>query len=407
METLLLRYGYALVFLGVAVEGEAVLLTAAVLASRGFFRLPVVVAVALAANSLADQVYFQLARLRGRSWLERRFGQHPRYHKLLSLVSRRGGLLLLVSRFAYGLRIAIPAACGALGMGVVAFTLLDLLAGAALGPADGRARLLRRRRARPAARRPAPLSGRARPGARRRSRRRAGGAARSARRPLARAGLGRASRARAVRGRPARCRQPALGSLASRARTDARARAVAAARGDAAQPCLDAARGDRPAAGHPQPRPAQGPRVVGRRGGPLGLARLPPGAGVRPASLARGGAAARLPGCLPTPLLGAQRPRVAAPGAADGAGPGSDGLGLRGGGPRRPAPAVHVGRWQYTRPRSGALGPADPRPRRRAFDRARRPLPGGAADRRLGGALLRAGPRAAPGDPAPATGGVA
>ena len=129
MESLLLRYGYALLFLGVALEGEAVLLTAAVLAARGFLRLPVVFVVAVAANSLADQVYFQLARLRGRAWLERRFGQHPRYQELLGLVSRRGGFLLLASRFAYGLRIAIPAACGALGMGTAAFTLLDLLAG--------------------------------------------------------------------------------------------------------------------------------------------------------------------------------------------------------------------------------------------------------------------------------------
>ena len=129
MESLLLKYGYALLFLGVAFEGEAVLLAAALLAQRGFFRLPVVIAVAVAANALADQVYFQLARLRGRAWLDRRFGQHPRYQQLIGLVGRRGLLLLLVSRFAYGFRIAIPAACGALGMGVVAFTLLDLLAG--------------------------------------------------------------------------------------------------------------------------------------------------------------------------------------------------------------------------------------------------------------------------------------
>lgn len=129
METLLLKYGYALLFLGVSFEGEAVLLAAALLAQRGFLRLPVVIAVAVAANSLADQVYFQLARLRGRAWLERRFGQHPGYQRLMELVGRRGSLLLVASRFAYGLRIAIPAACGALGMGVVAFTLLDLLAG--------------------------------------------------------------------------------------------------------------------------------------------------------------------------------------------------------------------------------------------------------------------------------------
>jgi phosphatidylglycerol lysyltransferase len=129
MESLLLKYGYALLFLGVAFEGEAVLLAAALLAQRGFFRLPVVIAVAVAANSLIDQVYFQLARLRGRAWLERRFGRHPRYQQLIGLVGRRGGGLLLASRFAYGLRIAIPAACGALGMGVLAFTALDLAAG--------------------------------------------------------------------------------------------------------------------------------------------------------------------------------------------------------------------------------------------------------------------------------------
>jgi lysylphosphatidylglycerol synthetase-like protein (DUF2156 family) len=129
MESLLLKYGYALLFLGVALEGEGVLLAAAVLASRGFFRLPVVIAVAVGANTFADQFYFQLARLRGRAWLERRFGPHPRYRQLIGLVGRRGGLLLVASRFAYGLRIAIPVACGALGMGIVAFTLLDLLAG--------------------------------------------------------------------------------------------------------------------------------------------------------------------------------------------------------------------------------------------------------------------------------------
>ncbi len=129
MESLLIKYGYALLFLGVAFEGEAVLLAAALLAHRGLFRLPVVIAVAVAANSLADQAYFQLARLRGRQWLEKRFGDHRRYRQLIELVGRRGGLMLVASRFAYGLRIAIPAACGALGMGIWRFTLLDIAAG--------------------------------------------------------------------------------------------------------------------------------------------------------------------------------------------------------------------------------------------------------------------------------------
>jgi membrane protein DedA with SNARE-associated domain len=95
----------------------------------GFFRFLVVIAVAVAANSFADQVYFQLARLRGRQWLEERFGAHFCYQQLIDFVNRRGGLLLFASRFAYGLRIAIPAACGALDMEVLAFTLLDLKTG--------------------------------------------------------------------------------------------------------------------------------------------------------------------------------------------------------------------------------------------------------------------------------------
>jgi len=129
MEMLLLKYGYALLFAGVLVEGEAVLLVASVLAQRGFFAWPAVLVVAVAANTLADLAYFGLARRRGRGWLEARYGGHPWFQRLMDLMSRRGPLLLLASRFAYGLRIAIPAACGALGMGTPAFVATDLLAG--------------------------------------------------------------------------------------------------------------------------------------------------------------------------------------------------------------------------------------------------------------------------------------
>jgi phosphatidylglycerol lysyltransferase len=128
MELLLLKYGYALLFAGVVAEGEAILLVAALLARRGVFSWPVVFVVAVAANTLADVAYFALARRRGRGWLEARYGGHPRFQKLLHLVGRRGPLLLLASRFAYGLRIAIPAACGALGMGTAAFLATDLAA---------------------------------------------------------------------------------------------------------------------------------------------------------------------------------------------------------------------------------------------------------------------------------------
>ena len=79
MEMLVVKYGYALLFVGVAVEGEAFLLAGAFLAHRGVLHLPLVILVAVISNCAADQIYYGLARTRGRAWLERRFGDHPRY----------------------------------------------------------------------------------------------------------------------------------------------------------------------------------------------------------------------------------------------------------------------------------------------------------------------------------------
>jgi len=130
IEHFLANYGYLVLFLGVALEGETFLLTAAYLASRGFFHLEPVMLVALAANSIADQVYYALARWKGRPWLDARFGQHPRYQWLIGRIERRASFLLLVSRYAFGLRIAIPAACGVVGMPPARFTVVNVLAGA-------------------------------------------------------------------------------------------------------------------------------------------------------------------------------------------------------------------------------------------------------------------------------------
>ncbi len=131
METLLIKYGYAVLVVGVAIEGEFFLMAASYLAHRGLiFSLPLVILTAIVGNCGADQIYYYLARTRGRAWLQKRFGSHPRYQKVLSLMARHGNWLLLGSRYAVGFRIIIPAACGALDMAPLRFTLINLLAGA-------------------------------------------------------------------------------------------------------------------------------------------------------------------------------------------------------------------------------------------------------------------------------------
>src|SRR5206468_1784918 len=85
--------------------------------------------VALAANTLSAQFYYTAARVRGRGWFEDRFPEKSRYRKIVDWVGTRDNGLLLISRFLFGFRIVIPAACGAFGMPVTRFTLINIIAG--------------------------------------------------------------------------------------------------------------------------------------------------------------------------------------------------------------------------------------------------------------------------------------
>lgn len=127
MEALLIKYGYALLFGGVILEGEAFLLAGAYMAHKGYFNLVEVIAVGIAATMLGDQVYFRAARARGRAWVERRKGSRAKYSKILEMTQRRGPWLILASRWTFGMRMVIPAACGATGMSVAKFTAIDFV----------------------------------------------------------------------------------------------------------------------------------------------------------------------------------------------------------------------------------------------------------------------------------------
>jgi phosphatidylglycerol lysyltransferase len=129
VELLLLKYGYLLLFAGVFVEGEAVLIVGSFLARRGYFNVGTVALVALAANTLSAQFYYTAARVRGRRWFEQRFPERSPYRTIIDWVGARDNWLLLASRFLFGFRIVIPAACGALGMPVARFTVINIIAG--------------------------------------------------------------------------------------------------------------------------------------------------------------------------------------------------------------------------------------------------------------------------------------
>jgi phosphatidylglycerol lysyltransferase len=67
--------------------------------------------------------------VRGRRWFETRFPEKSSYRKIIEWVGSRDNWLLLISRFLFGFRIVIPAACGAFGMPAARFTVINIIAG--------------------------------------------------------------------------------------------------------------------------------------------------------------------------------------------------------------------------------------------------------------------------------------
>lgn len=126
LTTELLQYGYVLLFIAAALEGDASLLTATFLAHRGYFSLPGVIATAAVATCSANQVYYWLGRRHARAALDR-LHAHRFFGWLRKSLGQHSPLLLFVSRFLYGLRIAIPLGCGAVGMRPIVFLGLDVL----------------------------------------------------------------------------------------------------------------------------------------------------------------------------------------------------------------------------------------------------------------------------------------
>ena len=129
LADLLARYGYALVFLATAAEGDATLVTATFLAHRGYFSLSGVMLVTGLATISINQVYFWTARRHGHERLAR-LRAHPAYGRVVDRVVRFGLPLVVVSRFVYGFRIAIPAVCGATRMSPVRFAIGDVFGAA-------------------------------------------------------------------------------------------------------------------------------------------------------------------------------------------------------------------------------------------------------------------------------------
>lgn len=147
---LLAAYPYLMLFVGLLLAGEVVLLPALYLATTGRLDALLVIVVAVIATMLSDLVWFLLGRWSPASAVDRIRQRHSsrNVNRLQALFFRNGPRLLFLSKFVYGTRIAAQVLAGALNMplktwlsvnlaGVVAVTLaLAGLAWGVVGTAD-------------------------------------------------------------------------------------------------------------------------------------------------------------------------------------------------------------------------------------------------------------------------------
>src|SRR5262245_19054154 len=107
------------------VEGEVAYLSACALVASGHLNsAPVIIAGALGA-AIGDQAYFYLFRRRLAGWIARFPSLERKAAPLAARVQRRASLMVLLIRFAPGLRVALAAACAYVAVPPLKFSILN------------------------------------------------------------------------------------------------------------------------------------------------------------------------------------------------------------------------------------------------------------------------------------------
>ena len=118
---------YCVVLIAAIVEGEIAYIAAVALVAQGQLSATGVLLSGAVGAAIGDQAYFYAFRGRLPRWLERYPSLRQRAAPLVRRVRRHDSLMVLLIRFAPGLRIAIAAACAWVEVSPRKFSILNLL----------------------------------------------------------------------------------------------------------------------------------------------------------------------------------------------------------------------------------------------------------------------------------------
>jgi membrane protein DedA with SNARE-associated domain len=131
LESLVVRYGLAAVFVGSAFEGDFTLILAGVFAHLGYFRFPLAVAAGAIGSVVGDFAWYALGRVRGPRFRAGRFYRRVG-HRIEALARRLGPWQLLAARFVYGTKAASMLFWGLHELPLAKFLMVDSI-GALIG----------------------------------------------------------------------------------------------------------------------------------------------------------------------------------------------------------------------------------------------------------------------------------
>lgn len=127
IETIIARFGYPALVVGLLFEGETVLVLGAFMAHRGYLDLPLVILIGFLVTFASDQFFFWLGRTKGNQFLESRPLWKPNVEKAKHLLHRNTTVLFIGFRFMYGLRTVMPFVFGLSKFDPKRFAFLNLL----------------------------------------------------------------------------------------------------------------------------------------------------------------------------------------------------------------------------------------------------------------------------------------
>lgn len=128
IEGIIREYGYLAIVANTFIEGETIQIIAGWFAHEGLLDYRLVILAGFSGTVAGDQLYYWLGRRWGEPLMRRFPKLAVRCQPAFNLLRRFDNMFILGFRFVYGVRNVAPFACGAAGISVLRFTILNVIA---------------------------------------------------------------------------------------------------------------------------------------------------------------------------------------------------------------------------------------------------------------------------------------